>query len=424
MRLHVSYRSIWLGGKKGGEDVRAKNPYPPASTPQFEIRKMTMILVVLCLLVVHCLADTATTANPVATATPGQFIGYRNASNTQSLRDLGFMGRLGNTWILSFGDQLGTLKRDNYDPNTGNGACQTLTGRDGGGIQSDDPLAYADINTTTIFGNCQNVPQAGYWCPLVKGDQDNEGLGITNVVDINGTHGAIWTLPTLQPGCSTPCPAGAGLAVVSFDGQGIPRCSRPFGKTTWTVNEPTWGQLGAINATTNGIEYVYVYANGYNNNKQINSVVAARVPKTQAFQLGSYEYYQGNGVWNETRIYINQLSSASPQNLGLIAGQGGIFYSNYYKRFIYITNGQGVSDGDSIYQFYAVAAQNPWGPWSNRVNLFSIDTSKQLPHYNNGLPASYGGFPMPKFFSVDGKTIYFSFTYVAFYEGVVKVLFK
>ena len=62
---------------------------------KIEIRKMNMIFVGLGLLVARCLADTATTANPVATATPGQFLGYRNASNTQSLRDLGFMGRLG-----------------------------------------------------------------------------------------------------------------------------------------------------------------------------------------------------------------------------------------------------------------------------------------------------------------------------------------
>ena len=55
----------------------------------------TLTTSLLVLLVAKSYADTTTTANPVATAAPGQFLGYRNSTNTQSLRDLGFMGKLG-----------------------------------------------------------------------------------------------------------------------------------------------------------------------------------------------------------------------------------------------------------------------------------------------------------------------------------------
>nr|POE77818.1 hypothetical protein CFP56_09461 [Quercus suber] len=42
------------------------------------------------------LADVATGPNPVKTAAPGGvFVGYRNSSNTQSPRDLGFSGKVG-----------------------------------------------------------------------------------------------------------------------------------------------------------------------------------------------------------------------------------------------------------------------------------------------------------------------------------------
>lgn len=53
------------------------------------------------LLALGAYADSTTTANPVATAAPGQFLGYRNSSNTQSLRDLGFMGKLGTSYCLA-----------------------------------------------------------------------------------------------------------------------------------------------------------------------------------------------------------------------------------------------------------------------------------------------------------------------------------
>lgn len=55
--------------------------------------------------------------------------------------------------MLSFGDGVGTKNHNTFDQTqpagSQNGACAYITARDGGGVQSDNPLYYRDI--TVIY---------------------------------------------------------------------------------------------------------------------------------------------------------------------------------------------------------------------------------------------------------------------------------
>lgn len=254
----------------------------------------------------------------------------------------------------------------------------------------------------------------GYWCPKLAGEEDAQGLGITNVMEINSTTGVIWTRPTKSG--SDFSSAGAGLAMVQLQNNADPKCTRPFGKSTWTTNEPDWGQLSAVSGKGDG--YTYVFANSYHNgqaNNQSNKVVLARVPKAQAFNLNSYEYWHGASTgFNKNRILISNLNDNSAENLvGLDnVGQGTAFYSTYYKKFIYFNMGISLDNRN----LYAWTADQPQGPWSERITLYS----DPLPEPPSGF--DYGGYIMPKFTSSDGKTIYLSWTRAAYYEAVIKMV--
>lgn len=251
----------------------------------------------------------------------------------------------------------------------------------------------------------------GYWCPKLPSEDSSQGLGITNVVEVNSTHGVIYTRPTVSG--SDFSSAGAGLAVVQLRSNGNPpQCTRPFGKSTWSQNEPDWGQLSAISGNDG---YTYAFANGYNGsvNGENNKVVLARVPKANAFNLNSYQYWNGTG-FNSKRLLISDLSTNGPQNLvGLDSvGQGSVFYSTYYKKFILFNMGIGFDNRN----LYAWTADRPQGPWSDRITVY-VDTQPEPP---TGF--DYGGYVMPKYTSSDGKTVYVSWTRAAFAEAVVKLV--
>lgn len=66
---------------------------------------------------------------------------------------------IGNTYMLSFGDGVGTKIATIFDPNaktcTENGFCDVQTARDGGGLQGSDPLRYQDI--VTVKGSANSI---------------------------------------------------------------------------------------------------------------------------------------------------------------------------------------------------------------------------------------------------------------------------
>ena len=167
-------------------------------------------------------------------------LGNRLATNDQSIRDLGYQGqvgaynldssrpdscadRAGNFWINTFGDGVGCFNAATED--TCGDGCAWLTGRDGGALQGEDPLSFHDLNVTTDY--CGGVPQMAPFCPVLYdlGETNSSGLGITNVVPVNSTHGLLLTRPTYSDSLESP---GAGLAAVHVT-SGVPVCTRPFG---------------------------------------------------------------------------------------------------------------------------------------------------------------------------------------------------
>ncbi|KAJ7691016.1 hypothetical protein B0H17DRAFT_1201362 [Mycena rosella] len=326
-------------------------------------------------------------SNPVKIAKT-EFLGYRNASNDQSVRDLGYMGNIGSTYILTFGDGVGTT---NAKTRTDSG-CAFITARDGAGLPGSDPLSYADVNLRKDL--CGGVPQMARFCPELSGETDSSGLGITNIVGLNDTYGALWTLPQQ---CGSSCVSqGAGLAVVTMKA-GTPVCTRPFGVHTWGPDEPSWGQLGAISASDG---HIYVYANGPN-----SSVVLARVPLENAFNLGSYQYWHGTAAgFTSTRIKTADLKTGSPELLGFTAAQGSIYFSNFYNQYIYF---------DPYFGIFAQTADRPEGPWSSSISVYGP------PQIHNLL---YTPVIQPKYASADGSQIVLGWSDDN-YQGLVRITF-
>ena len=90
-------------------------------------------------------------------------------------------------------------------------------------MQGQNPLRFTDLNVR--YDLCGGVPQIGPLCPILRGETAASGLGITNVVEVNSSHGLLFTRPTYSTSLDTP---GAGFAVIDVS-SGKPVCTRPFG---------------------------------------------------------------------------------------------------------------------------------------------------------------------------------------------------
>ena len=175
--------------------------------------------------------------NPIRVAS-ADYVGARLSDNTQTIRDLGWVGQVGKAlirpyiavtkltsqkgemWITTFGDGVGCTNATQQE----NCGCAFITGRDGAGVLDDDPLSYHDVNVRTDL--CSGTPQMAAFCPKLGDEDDTAGLGLTNIAAVNATHGILVTRPTFNGGNgSTP---GAGIAVVDIS-SGTPVCTRPFG---------------------------------------------------------------------------------------------------------------------------------------------------------------------------------------------------
>ena len=161
----------------------------------------------------------AAQSNPLQVAS-ANFLGFRYADNDQSVRDLGYASEIGGIHILTFGDGVGCTDAQTED----NCNCALLTARDGAAVQDDNPLSYSDINIRNDL--CSNVPQMAAFCPILDGEDGSSGLGLTNIIAVNETHGVLLTRPTNSS--DNQMSPGAGLAVVDVS-SGTPVCTRPFG---------------------------------------------------------------------------------------------------------------------------------------------------------------------------------------------------
>ena len=116
---------------------------------------------------------------------------------------------------------------------------------------------------------------------------------------------------------------GAGVATVSLSSSNVPNATR-LAEYWWDANtEPWYGDIGALRAG----EYVYAYGHA----TSANHVYVARVNYTQATQLDSYEYWNGQ-AWQSDRLY--NVSDTESVMWGV--DQGQVFWSNYYGCFVFV----------------------------------------------------------------------------------------
>lgn len=114
--------------------------------------------------------------------------------------------------------------------------------------------------------------------------------------------------------------------------------------------------------------YIYAFANSPDHN-----VVLARVEPDNAFDVNSWTYYQGNGQFTSNRISMSSLTSSSPQLIGnFTAGQGSVWWSAYYQRYI-------LFDTSPDTWLFGRTAPDPWGPWDeDTVNVYTAQNVQSL----------------------------------------------
>lgn len=209
-----------------------------------------------------------------------------------------------------------------------------------------DPTMVQD--PSDAMNLCNTEDQIG-WVTNVWGVNETHGIGYY----LNITHHLLSGLETGQG--SSPVILDFSSNVTSNTGStgttSPVTCTRVHDAVSfWTpgTNHAIYGNGGTVNASDG---YLYVYA------PQDGSLFLARVPfdVDSASDLAAYTYWNGKAFVLDEREAVSILST-----LG-----GSISYSNYYHKFMWLTQGLGYSG------VYAYLADSPQGPFSNGTLLFT-----------------------------------------------------
>ena len=192
-------------------------------------------------------------------------------------------------------------------------------------------------------------------------------MGITNVVQLTPTTGMVYVLPGHPTSNSSVGYQGAGYAIITVDDNcNTISVNRPD-RSLWngniadsttpskqSFNESLFGDHGAIVAEDG---YLYVYGAPPHSP---SNIALARVQPDSATELSGYEYWNGSG-WQSERIH-NPTKTVAVMNG---TAQGSVFWSPYYSRYVYLSA--------AFETVTARTAINPWGPWSEATDIWSLE---------------------------------------------------
>lgn len=148
------------------------------------------------------------TPGPVATV---QLLGEVLSTNAELIRDLGFTGRIGDTWINSYGDVL--ICGDGSRAAREKQEKPFILASNCGALATDDPTRVVDFNMGP-------GKRARMFCPLLPHEQPacDYAVGITNVIPVSETTGVMYFLKNYRQGGINRM-VGAGVAVVDITGE-------------------------------------------------------------------------------------------------------------------------------------------------------------------------------------------------------------
>ena len=256
-----------------------------------------------------------TGVNPVTLAGIPKFLGNVSSSNTPDIRDLGFMGNIGSTYIMTFGDTIPCIAWQDQ--------CVDLEAPNSAGIitSSDNDTQFTDVNV-------DSAGHAEIFCPMVDGEPPSFGLGLSNVVETSDEQGIVFFTRDNRSTLAGQI-VGSGVAFVNIT-SGKPVCTRPNAQWWNGTVEPYFGDHNVILSPQDN--YIYAYGGllepGYGQN-----VFLTRVPQWGASYLWAYQY------WNGTAFTTDRLINPSTNAAVFWAGQGSIMWSEYYQKYLYFQPG-------------------------------------------------------------------------------------
>ncbi|RDW85326.1 hypothetical protein BP6252_02916 [Coleophoma cylindrospora] len=321
--------------------------------------------------------EPVTGKGPVASV---QFLGEVLSTNSEHIRDLGFSGHIGNTYINSYGDVL----------ICGDGSAEARRKQSSPSILASNCGAYATGDPTRITDfNLTPNRHAQMFCPNVPSEIPpyDYGVGITNIIPISDTKGVMYFLKNYRQGGINRM-VGAGVAVVDITGS-YPTCHR-LSDYWWDAKyEPWYGDHSAVVGRDN---WTYVYG-GVNEDKSnptfYDGMYLCRVPHGLETELSKYEYWNGDAFTPE-RI--------GPTKKAAVLGPGISFISfpfgDVHSEFASIDVGN-----EAFNVIIARTAERPEGPWSDHFTI------KAIGHY----PFVYAPSQQYKY-DPTGKTLVISYT--------------
>jgi hypothetical protein len=140
-----------------------------------------------------------------------QPLGEVLSTNAELIRDLGFSGRIGDTWINSYGDVLicGDGSREDREKQSN----PWILVSNCAALGTEDPTRVVDINLAP-------GRRAQMFCPLLPDELPacDYAVGITNVIPTSDTTGVMYFLKNYRQGGINTM-VGAGVAVVDITGK-------------------------------------------------------------------------------------------------------------------------------------------------------------------------------------------------------------
>ncbi|KAK3941410.1 hypothetical protein QBC46DRAFT_458297 [Diplogelasinospora grovesii] len=331
-----------------------------------------------------------------------QRLGFQNASNSCSHRDLGFTGKIAGKWYAVFGDTLWCAPGVK-DP------AQDLPGfhgmvRDSVSLLTNDPLTVVDLNLNNdspVKHQLQFVPFNPAW-----GETNMYGFGGTSLceTDARSGTGAVYYLVNANDAGLI----GAGVAKVVVK-SGTPTVTQRYDGTKghWWDAKTTarYGDVAAYRDERS--EYIYLLGHPPSTITgwlAASYVYMARVRATDAFDLTKYQYWWGRQQGWKTKV-LNVFTPETAVMWG--TGQGQISWNAYYGCYVFVHLAIG---GGTVHLRTAPA---PAGPWSGDVQVYTAAP------IDGGLV--YAGVAHP-YLDASGKTLVVSFTNNNHIE-VIKVAF-
>lgn len=275
-------------------------------------------------------------------------------------RDLGFVGKIQDTLIFTYGD---TISQEG----------DFFMTSDSSSIGTDDPLYV--LNTQRTFDGDHPTdmiaPQA-YW----DENSSEDAFGGTNVLPTGHGGGMMFFLKNHRPGGVSTI-IGAGVAHVNLDGPNQNVSTERLAEYWWDTRagEPNYGDVGAY---TDG-NYIYGYGHGCTDRMH---VFLNRAPLLGWTDLANWEYWDGStNSWTKDRFYNPSDQQALQWNAQdgatWAVAQGQMVWNAYYQKILWVYTTAFADSANGAYAIMARTADKPEGPWSEETKLYRVQNREE-----------------------------------------------